>query len=243
MFAMKMGKIGKIFLKAVAFILGFCCLLYLVKAVVGPFDFFHVAVFFTVFVFAPIVILIVFWSKKTLRWYLLACTCILVFWSIYSFGSWTKIVENDFSTYMIEDLEHTELYMPSKESLTTAKIVAYEDTKNVFDDYRMIKFTAQYSNEDFLIAKEKMDDQYQTYITQESYSTAFDDVDFYLDGHRFFCVMEQNGVKGYAVAYHASSESNSITYLFFEDDIGLFSWAADIDLMTVIGKDRVIPLN
>lgn len=172
----------------------------------------NMLIYFLIFVFLPVITFFVHKKNKDIRLYLLICVIILVLIStvLYFLSLSTEnFVKYDFETYLNKGTSFEQGasdVMPSKQSLENAQITFYQHTKH--NDKETLRMSAVYSEQDFLEAKQKMDQQYQEHDIREA---------FYLDGLLYNCfVLYVNG-ETYALAYNICSDSLTISYIFDKD--------------------------
>lgn len=120
----------------------------------------------------------------------------------------------DFDTYLCEDTEfdrNAATVLPSKEDLEDSEVVFYMFYDNGGDDEvtsdKMLRLTVQYSDEDYIKAKEKIEQHASQDKTQSS--------SFYYNGVLYNGFMIN--VEYYCgIAYHACEESKTISYIAFD---------------------------
>ena len=153
--------------------------------------------------------------------------CLMVLFGFSGCGAKEQI-SYDFDTYLSYNNsfeKNFKLVMPSKDELKDSIVldyVYYDLGATVFEPYRMIQMTVQYSQNQFIKAQEKL----EQIITQ--YDSSCEIENFYFNsmpykGFNFYNYdarddeFENTYNDGYcAFAYHVSAESNTISYIAFE---------------------------
>ena len=159
--------------------------------------------------------------------FLLLFICLMVLFCFSGCGAKEQI-SYDFDTYLSYNNsfeKNFKLVMPSKDELNGSTIldyVYYDSGATAFEPDRMIQMTVQYSQDQFVIAKEKL----EQIITQ--YDSSCEIENFYInsllyEGFNFYNYDARDDEfkdtynDGYcAFAYHISKESNTISYIAFE---------------------------
>ena len=162
-----------------------------------------------------------------MRRLLLLVVCSMVLFGFSGCGAKNQI-SYDFDTYLSYNNSFEKnimLVMPSKEELkdsTVLDYVYYDSGETVFEPYRMIQMTVQYSQDKFVIADERLEQ-----ITTQ-YDSSFEIENFYINsllytGFIFYNYdarddeFENTYNDGYcAFAYHISTDSDTISYIAFE---------------------------
>ena len=233
-------KIANSLLKTLLCGVGLFLILYLSYGYSERFSIFGAIIYFLCFLGIPILLLVLLWKDKAMRWRLFVCVALLLIWLPYSYG-FTKVYTNDFSAYLTDDSAFTvnaAEYLPSSEKLSDTQVIAYQEQKTLNGNFKLLQVTVVYSEEAYQAEKERLEKQYQ-----ENKEVAFHYDDFYLNGARFYCFSLKDHTVNYAMAYHTCSDERSVTYLFFQEQKGLFSWQAGLELKLRLGYEWVTPID
>jgi len=219
--------------------LGLLFILYASKIYCDSWSFANALVYFVGFFGIPVLLLVLCWKIKAVRYQLLVCVIILAIWLPYSYG-FTRVYKNDFSAYLANETAFSEKaaeYMPSSNAISNTQVISYEEQNTLNGNFKLIKLTVAYEDEMFQTEKENLKKRYQANLKEYHYD------DFYLDGERFYCFAIPDDKVSYAMAYHTCSDEGTITYLFFQNKHGLFGWRAGVELGAYFGYDRVIAIE
>ena len=161
--------------------------------------------------------------------FLLLFICLMVLFCFSGCGAKEQI-SYDFDTYLSYNNsfeKNFKLVMPSKNELKGSIIldyVYYDSGATVFEPDRMIQMTVQYSQDQFVKEKEKLEQiitQYDSSCEIENFS--FNSMSYKDKGFNFYNYdarddeFEDTYNDGYcAFAYHISTDSNTISYVAFE---------------------------
>lgn len=165
----------------------------------------------------------------------LSCVLILCLTILCSCQSKAKFkYEYDANTYLIEDTPFEQVarkVMPTTSELENTKITHYEHIKQHSEE--QLRISVVYSDENFQIAKQKIDEQYENQTDRAS---------FYFDGMLYNAYLFYVDKGRYIMSYHICSDSNSISYILLEN--------FDFEYLTVTqcfettyGEHRITPIS
>lgn len=164
----------------------------------------------------PIVLVIAFWRKKVLRYYLLAALLIVTPLLLCRYYLISVTVDTDFSNYINGDsvfFETAKKYLPSGEKLLCAEDVEYLHNKSNADrEYMWISL--QYSAEEFEHIADALNNTYINCSNNDN--TCYKDDDFIYYGQVYKCLEIMNG-EYYAMAYSICDNTHIINIIFLTD--------------------------
>lgn len=162
--------------------------------------------------------------------------CLMILCSCQS-GSDFEYYEYSADTYLTGDTPFENVArqtLPSISELKTAEVTYYEHVKQ--SNNERMHISVVYTDEDFDIAKQKIDEQYQ----KKEYWVLHGS--FCFDGIPYKAYMFYVDEGRYIMAYHICSDSNSISYVLSED------W--EYEFLTVAqgfehtyGEHRITPMS